>query len=545
RRNHQATFSLLRLIQSAARRSAVTVSRLPGLTGWARRGAAFGAGVAAALAFAPFNLIPLMAVGFSALILLLDGVAAGDRPLRAAFAVGWFFGAGYFLVSVYWMMFSFFVQAEQFAWMAPFALFGMPAFLALFSAGACVAAMRFWSAGPARGAAFVAAWCVVEYARGHVLTGLPWNLAGQAFAVHDALLQPAAWVGVYGLTALAVALAVAPAVAPRARFGVGAALAGLAAFGLIGAVRLAVVDPGVRDDIRVRIVQPNIPQREKIDPALWWPRFDKHLALSAPAAPLADGERFVVVWPENAAPLIDETPQALARLGAALPTGATLVTGGVRRDPDGVRFYNAVAVLQRRAEGVVASGFYDKHHLVPFGEYLPLGGLLRAIGLAQLAPYESGFTPGAGPRTLRTGGAPPFAPLICYETIFAGRVHPKDDRPEWLVTVTNDAWYGDSAGPRQHLDQARLRSVETGLPMARSANTGISALIDARGRVLQRIALYNDGAIEAPLPAAAGPTLYGRFGDWAFFAMTAAFAFWGIGARTASQNPSDSAASPR
>lgn len=489
--------------------------RLAGLTGWRRALAAILSGAGAALAFAPFYALPLIAAGFSALVFLLDGAATGPRPRRAAFGAGWFFGFGYFLVSVYWMAFSFFVQADEFAWMAPFAVLGMPAFLALFPAGACAVAVSLWGAGWRRVLVFAAVWMVFEYARGHILTGLPWNLPGQALAGAAIWAQSAAWYGVYGLSLVVMLLAVAPAAsASRIARGAAISLAGAVVLLGLGAARLFLLDPGAHDDVFVRIVQPNIPQREKIDGAYWGRNFQRHLALSRGETP----GRLYILWPENAAPLVSEYPEALSAIGEALPHNAVLVTGTVRREERAGKtlYFNSIAEIAPASPGRTVAGYYDKHHLVPFGEYLPLQGFLRAVGLAQLAPYDDGFTPGAGPSVMQGAGGPAFSPLICYEAIFPGEIYPKDARPEWLVAVTNDAWFGDTSGPRQHLDQAKLRAIESGLPMARSANTGVSALIDARGRLVGRVRLYREGRIDAPLPRALPLTLYTRIGDVGF-----------------------------
>lgn len=515
----------------AARRFAdgldAAARKVAGLGGWPQRGAALAAGVATALAFAPFYALPLMAAGFSALVLLLDGAAKSRRPRRAAFATGWFFGFGYHLVGLYWLAFSFFVQAEEFAWMAPIAVTAMPAFLGLFSGAACALAVSFWRAGWRRVFVFAAAWMLLEYARGHVLTGLPWNLPGQALAGVAAGAQSAALYGVYGLSLVAVLIACAPAAflgAParmKAAVVKGLAVSFCLTAGLFvaGFGRLALPGPGDHDDVFVRVVQPNIPQREKIDPDLWGRNFRLHTELSKGAAP----GRLFILWPENATPLLGEASAALDVLSQELPDNAVLLAGSVRREEgaDGRwRYFNSLAVIAQTPVGRRALAYYDKHHLVPFGEYLPFEGLLRALGLAQLAPYDDGFTPGVGPRTLKAGG-PAFSPLICYEAIFPGALHPRRERPEWLVAVTNDAWFGDSSGPRQHLDQARLRAIESGLPMARAANTGVSALIDARGRYVARLPLYEQGVFQAPLPRAGPPTLYARLGDVPFAAMLA------------------------
>ncbi len=489
------------------------------VTGWRRRGIAFAAGVSAALAQAPFYALPLMAAGYCVFVWLLDGARAAQTPVKSGFLTGWFFGFGYFLPGLYWLGFAFMVQAEEFAWMAPFAVLGMPAFLALFfgAAGGVIARARIegWRR------VFLAAGVIMigEYLRGHILTGLPWNLPGQALAGTAAGAQTAAFWGVYGLSLVTLLIAMATAAGRSVLKGAGVTLGAAAALYAIGAARLALHPQTNHPDVFVRIVQPNIPQREKIDSDLWSRNYKRHIDLSA--APGQGAGVLFVLWPENAVPVIDEVPEGLAEVSRRLPKNAVLVTGAVRRETDAAgkeNVYNAIAVVSETANGRKVIANYDKHHLVPFGEYLPMSALLRSVGLAQLAPYDEGFAFGAGPKTIAVEG-PPFAALICYEAIFPGRVYPRGARPEWIATVTNDGWFGDSSGPRQHLDQARLRTIETGLPMARSANTGVSALFDGAGRLIARVPLYKTGVIDKPLPRPLAPTLYQRFGDSLFWLM--------------------------
>ena len=527
----------------------LALQRIGAADGWARTGLAAGAGALAGLAMAPLYALPLMAAAYSILVVQLDSAAAGPKPLRTAALTGWLFGFGYFLVGVYWMAFAFLVQAEEFAWMAPFAVLGMAGFLALFPAVACLVATLFQRPGWRRILILAACLATADYLRGHILTGLPWNLPGQALAGLAMTAQSAAWLGAYGLSLVALIGACLPVAFVGTPFGedgpphttaralaVGAAasLAVYTALAGVGAVRLALNPAEDRNDAFVRIVQPNIPQREKIDPALWGRNVKRTLDLSAGPGPAAEGRAargtLYIVWPENAAALIGETPSALEAAARTLPRGSVLLAGAVRREAapggSGNVFYNSLAIIPDLGgpdldpdldRSRAAIDYYDKHHLVPFGEYLPMRGLLTTLGLAQLAPYESGFAKGEGPRTIAAGPAP-FAPLICYEAIFPGALHPRDERPDWLVAVTNDAWFGDASGPLQHLDQARLRAIESGLPMARSANTGASALIDGMGRYRNRIGLYETGVIDAPLPIARAPTLYGRIGDLVFMA---------------------------
>ncbi len=508
--------------QTLDEKLAAAAAALSRLTGWRRRGAAFAAGLGAALAQAPFYVLPLMAAGYCALIFLLDGARGAARPGRTGFLTGWFFGFGYFLLGLYWFGYAFMVQAEEFAWMAPFAVLGMPAFLGLFTGAAGAVIAKVKASGPRR--IFVAAGVIMvaEYLRGHVLTGLPWNLPGQALAGTAMGAQTAAWWGAYGLSLVALLIAMAPAAGRSVLRGAGVMLAATAAIYGAGALRLHFNPYTEYTDVFVRIVQPNIPQREKIDGELWSRNYQRHIELSSAPGPSA-GVLFVL-WPENAVPVIDEVPEGLAEVSRRLPKNAVLITGAVRRETgeDGrEKVYNSIAVAPETAAGRRVVANYDKHHLVPFGEYLPMNGLLRAVGLAQLAPYDEGFAFGEGPKTIAAGG-PPFAALICYEAIFPGRVYPKGERPEWIATVTNDGWFGDSSGPRQHLDQARLRTIETGLPMARSANTGVSALFDGAGRLIERVRLYETGVIDRPLPKPLPETFYQRFGDALFWIMMAA-----------------------
>jgi apolipoprotein N-acyltransferase len=406
---------------------------------------------------------------------------------------------------------------------------GMPAFLALFTGAAAAICASVRSEGWARIFMFTAVFAIVEYARGHVLTGLPWNLTGQALAGTAIGAQTAAWYGAYGLSLVAIFLCAAPAAGlpgagkthPLA--GIAVLLGGAAMLTAVGALRLSMPEPSSDARNMVRIVQPNIPQREKIQWELWSKNFERQMQHSRGAVP--PGVQLFVIWPENGAPLLEEAQSALEELHRDLPEDSVLIAGTVRRERDATgkeRWYNSIAIVEEKPSGRKVTAHYDKHHLVPFGEYLPFYSLLDKIGLAQLTPYgDEGFSFGAGPSVLTAGGSA-FAPMICYEAIFPNASYPKGVRPDWLVTVTNDAWYGDTSGPRQHLDMARLRTIEAGLPMVRSANTGISALIDGKGRLLARIPLYQAGKIDAPLPPALPQTLYSRAGDWLFGLMAIA-----------------------
>ncbi len=494
-------------------------------TGWQRYAIAMVMGIFATLAMAPFYILPLLIIGYS---IFARQLSAEKITVWQSFLIGWAFGFGYFITGIYWMAFAFLVRAEEFAWMVPIAIpsfagflglfFAMPA--ALFNVIRTRLKVKYW----AQLLLLAGLVSIFEYGRGHILTGLPWNLTGQAMTGMIAGAQSASLYGVYGLSLVTLLLAMAPAMARshNSFIGIIVSISGFLVLFGIGAIQLVASPPSYRDDVRVSIIQPNIRQKDKINPALATQNFQSLLSLSALSSAGSTNKQpaTFLIWPENAVPWIAEQPIVLDLIGDQVSPQTTIITGSIRRESrnDGsAAYFNTVAILPPVPpnDGQSARNigqYYDKHHLVPFGEYLPLKGLLQAIGLSQLAPVVDGFAKGAGPQTISHSTAS-FSPLICYETIFPGAMHPHTERPDWLVTVTNDAWFGDGSGPRQHLDQARLRSIETGLPMARAANTGISSMIDPHGRVLERVKLYETGFIDTALPNKKSPTLYSRIGD--------------------------------
>lgn len=513
-------------------------ARIEALRGWRRLGAAFLAGLLSVAAQPPFHVIAILLLTLPATVWLLDGTGepsrANWRAARAAAAVGWWFGFGYFLGVLFWVGEAFLVEAEVFGWMMPFAVTGLPAGLALFTAAAFAAARCFWWPGYRRVLVLAAFWSVSEWLRGHILTGFPWNLMGHVATASDALMQSAALLGVYGLTLFFLIVFMMPAAydprrrAPRADTAareegvwrpaaLGLAILGLVWFG--GAVRLVAADHAWVEGVTVRLVQPNVEQREKWKPENRQEILGQFLRMSD--QPRDDGTRPThIIWPESALPfLIDREPVIRAAISRVLAPGGVLLLGAVRGEPDPARpdrelgrFYNSLHVMGPDGE---IRQTYDKAHLVPFGEYLPFQSLLEALGLQQLTQLRGGYRSGAGPVTLSVPGAPSIGPLICYEIIFSGNVV-GPERPGWLVNVTNDAWFGQSAGPYQHLAQARLRAIEQGLPVARAANTGVTAMIDPFGRVLDSVPLSRSGTVDTRLPAPVPPPLFARLGDWIF-----------------------------
>lgn len=495
---------------------AAVAERIGAVQGWRRHALAASLGTVATLALPPVYAMPALYVAFTGLVWQLP---AGLRP-RTAFFTGWWFGMGYFVAGLYWIGFAPVTFSASLLWVVPFATVGLPILLSVFHGAATLAASRT-GGGPWRTAlALALTWGVTEWLRGHVLTGFPWNLAGYSWTGSAALSQSAALFGMYGVTLIAVLAAAAPAaLAERSqlRRAIGLAVAvGLPlAVWCGGAVRLAGVPAAGTDSVPgvgLRLVQPNIPQREKWVRTLQRRNFDMFRTLSIANRPAWVTD---VIWPETAA-TFDLTAVPAARLSAAsvVPPGGLLLTGSPRRGSDPPRIWNSLVVLD--GSGTV-TGVFDKFHLVPFGEYMPFRSILP---FDKITPGTLDFSAGPGPRTLHLNGLPPVSPLICYEVIFPGETTDPGDRPAWLLNLTNDAWYGMTAGPHQHLAIASIRAIEEGMPLVRSANTGISAVFDAYGRETARLGLGVQGVLDVKLPPAISRTPYSRLGDFVFLALT-------------------------
>jgi apolipoprotein N-acyltransferase len=495
--------------------------------GWRRILIAFVAGAVTTLALPPLSVWPAPFLTFPVLVWLVDGAAAGRRGgVVSAAVAGWWFGFGYFLAGLYWIGYAFLVDAKTFGWLLPFAVILMPAGLALFTALGLALARLLWTRGASRVLALAVALTVAEGLRGHVLTGFPWNAFGYTFATLDWLAQSAALVGLWGLTFIAVLVYASPAVLTddpadtRRRwlvpaFGalVVAAMAGYGAFRLHGTPTSFV------DNVRLRIMQPNLQQDDKFRYSQKQAVMNRYIALSDRASgPQSTGIADVthLIWPESAFPFfLTREADALAQIAALLPEGTVLITGAARAPEimpnDAItRAYNSIYVIDH--DGSVLS-VYDKVHLVPFGEYLPFQSFLERLGMMQLTKVAGGFIPGDRRRAMTAPRAPSFVPLICYEIIFPGAAVPAGERGGWMLNLTNDGWFGISAGPYQHFQQARLRAIEEGLPVVRAANTGISAVIDPLGRVIRSLPLGSEGVLDSTLPRPLAPTPYARFGD--------------------------------
>ena len=482
---------------------------LAALTGWKRWTFAWLLGLGSVLALPPVGLFPVLFLALPALVWQIDGTATR----RAAFAVGWWFGLGHFMAGTYWISNSLLVEADRFAWLIPPTLIGISAYLAIYPALACAFA-RWVRPGWARIAALAVGWTTLEMLRGVALTGFPWNPIGSIWSDFPAMLQPAAAVGVFGLGLLTVALASAPAMLARGgrapiAVAVGVPLLLASVWGA-GALRIPQAAAPEHTGVKLGIVQPSIPQHEKVQARFRARHFSMHLAMTE-AASRTGITHFV--WPETAIGFpLSRKPGAAEAVARVAPEGGSVIAGALRASPPEerpVRIWNSLVAIDGKARSVAV---YDKAHLVPFGEYVPLRSILA---FTQMTGGRFDFSRGPGPRTLNVEGLPPFSPLICYEIIFPGRVVGPGERPRWLLNVTNDGWFGDSAGPYQHFAAARMRAIEEGLPVVRAANSGISAVIDPFGRVVERLGLGRAGVVEAALPTALPePTVFARFGHW-------------------------------
>ena len=499
-------------------------ARLGALRGGRADLAAAGLGALSAAALPPVFALPVLLIAVPGLLVL---IAAAPGPAVAA-RRGFWFGFGNNLLGLYWITEAILFEAARFWWLVPLAVPALAAVMGAFTAGAAALAR------PARGGwklvvALAGAWVLADLARQFAFTGFPWNLWGADWAFPGRLgavfLQPAALVGVHGLTLATMLLAGTPLLSWRWRMAGGVLVAAWAGFGLVRLAAPLPAGPG----ITAVLVQGDVAEGQKWNRGLARDLFARYLALTrAGVARAPAGRPTLTIWPETASPfLLGSEPavrQAIAAAAGGGPgaasAGRTVALVGAVRFGGHRRPRNSLFALTGGGQVV---GIYDKWHLVPFGEYQPDWFPLPI----QVVP-GGGFAPGPGPRTLALPGLPPVGPLICYEAIFPGQIVQPGTRPGLLVNVTNDAWFGNSAGPRQHFAAARTRAVEEGLPLLRAANTGISAVIDARGRVVARLGLDRAGSVVAPIPGALPATLFARFGLILPFGMALGCAAAGI-----------------
>ncbi|MDC0136040.1 apolipoprotein N-acyltransferase [Sulfitobacter sp.] len=456
------------------------------------------AGAVAALGQAPFEIAGLMMLG----MLIAFEVMRRVKTLREAAGVGFTVGFAYFAITLHWIVSPFLVDAARHGWMAPFAVVLMAAGGALFWSFAFYLSRRLspqlWLLIPC--------WAVIELLRAYIFTGFPWATPAQAML--DTLGgQALAWIGPHGLNLLMLTVAYCVAMAGRWQM-----IGRLAAF----AVLLVLIwpriysTPAAMTDTVLRLVQPNAPQHEKWDPEKISTFYNRQLTFTAAAPDAQTGAPDAVIWPETAIPWNLTYAETILQEISAAALGKPVILG-VQRTEEG-RHYNSLIALGPQGE---VTQLYDKHHLVPFGEYVPLGNFMARFGIYGMAPQNgAGFSAGQGAALMDLGPLGRALPLICYEAVFAHDVNAAPERPDFIIHATNDAWFGTHAGPQQHLAQARMRAIEQGLPVARAANTGISAMIDPHGRILHSLGMGEAGYIDAALPAPLAPTLYSRTGDW-------------------------------
>ncbi|MDF2369581.1 MAG: apolipoprotein N-acyltransferase [Rhizobiaceae bacterium] len=488
-------------------RLAGNVMLLWGARRWAL---AFLAGGIAVFALPPFNFFAVLFVSFPILVWLLDG-ASGEVDagylgrLKPAFWTGWWFGFGYFVAGLWWLGNALLIEAEEFAWALPLALLGLPALLALFYGLAAAFARALWSDGLGRICALACGFGLAEWARSFIATGFPWNAIGYGAMPVPMLMQTSLLVGVFGVSALAVFVACIPAlIGTRRAMAPGLVVAALlmlfhAGFGYW---RLSLATDHQPGQPIVRIVQPSVDQSQKWDDSQRRSVFEKLLSLSSAVDSQASAKPSYIVWPETSIPfLLTSNPDALVLIGEALAPGQTLIAGAVReeRDVSGqkTRYYNSIYVIDHEGQILEAS---DKVHLVPFGEYLPFESLLGSLGMDIIANGPGGFSSGSTRRSVALPAGKRFLPLICYEAIFPQEMTPAAIDADFIINVTNDAWYGNTPGPYQHFQQAQVRAVESGLPLIRAANNGLSAVTDGKGRVLDGLLQNVIGYVDVPLP---------------------------------------------
>ena len=492
---------------------------------WLGRGLTVFAGLVLALGHAPFSLPIGVVLGLPVLAALLMRAPTA----WGGFRLGWLAGTTYFAGSMFWIVEPFFVEPEVFGWLAPFAIVLLSGGLALFWGAAFGFAARL--NGVARLVAVVVFLTLAEFVRSHIFTGFPWGLIGYVWS-ETPVFYLLAWLGPHGLGLITVAIGVLP-MALRWRY----LRSGVLVIGLVAlwGAGLSVQPKGeaAMRDVTLRFVQPNAPQHLKWHPDHIGTFFQRGLTLSREDNAKVDA----VIWPETAVGFRWGTNvQGLELLRGAI--GDAQFIGGVQRPEDG-RMYNSMVHLD--ATGAEAA-IYDKSHLVPFGEYIPFASLAARFGIFGMADVnQMGFAAGDGPRVITVEGLPPYLPMICYEAIFPGLAQAKGQRPDWLLHLTNDAWYGEFSGPYQHLVQARARAIEQGLPVARAANTGVSGMIDPYGRVVASIPLNTEGYLDVALPEALPPTFYSRWGElpWWYAALVLIGAVIMIGHRQAMRENHD------
>jgi len=469
-------------------------------------------GVLSIRALPPYFFFPVLFLTFSSLLVLLQSA----RNYKRAFALGYWFGFGFYACGLAWIGNALLIDAKTFGWLYPIAFLSAGAFFGLFSAFPAWLSFYFKNIY-AKYLAFAAWWVIFEWIRSFILTGFPWNLLGTTMAFSPAAIQSASVFGTYGLSLLVIMAASAPALAfirrDKTSLITTLSLIIILLSGNIGSgfLRLKHLGDSQTGKTSIRIVQPAIPQSMKWSPVSLDDNINKYVSLSQePGFEQAD----FVIWGETASPFpLDYDEYYRTLVTAAVPQDGHLITGLVRYQADENNRYQPLNSMLVMNKGGIIEGFYDKSHLVPFGEYIPLRHWLPGW-IRPITNTIANFKAGNGPTKLNIGDHPSFGAAICYEIIFPTQIISSGNKPEWLINLTNDGWYGDSAGPHQHLVTAQMRAVEEGITVVRAANTGISAVINRLGQITASLPLNHSGVLDAELPEKLSiSTVYGKYGN--------------------------------
>lgn len=463
-----------------------------------------------ALAMPPVGAFYILLICVPAFILLTES----SKTKLETFLTGWSFGAGYFISGLYWVSMALFVDIAIWWWVLPFSLILGPTLLGIYFGIIPLISWRYKANKLAYITITITAWAFIEYIRGWVFTGFPWNLAGYTWHLSLPIMQINAYIGIYGLTLLTLLWASTPIIPNKTVRNI--LIASFIIASITGLMRLY-ANPTAPSGQNVRIVQANIEQKLKWDKETILSNFKQHIDLtSTPSANPID----FVVWPETAIITNNYNEKdTLDIIAKSLPNNSTGIIGSLNTQYKfkTTEYFNAITFINKKGDVI---GRYNKHHLVPFGEYIPYRDFLNLTPIAAGISMIGDFTRGKGILTIDIKDKPNPSPLICYEGIFPHKVALQgENRPEWLVNVTNDAWYGHTAGPYQHFEITRVRAIEEGLPLVRAANTGISATIDPLGRVIGSKKLGKKGVVDTILPKPLSPTPYSKYGDSIFLTL--------------------------
>lgn len=485
---------------------------ITGLTNKRKFMLSFICGSLSSLAFAPTYVILLPFIAFPILFWLLDAC----KNKKSAFLIGWFFGFGHFVTGLYWFANALLTDAERFAWMIPLAVSVIPAALAVYIGLVCLITYVLPFSKTNKVIIFTVMWTIFEFLRGILFTGFPWNLIGYIWTFSDNMIQITSVTGILGLSFFTVLSLTLPSqiIEEKGSKWVICSIVIILSIWIFGYIRLQNSDVKTYNNIKIRIVQPN----NSTSPDNWLEENRRNIFIRHMDMTLSDGFSDIthVIWPEATLPTyINETAPLLKIISSAVPKNGLLLMGSSRLldTLNGPKVWNSLHVLNPKGDIV---DFYDKSHLVPFGEYVPLRIIFDKLPFIKKITH--GFydiREGDGPKTISLPEFPPFGPQICYEAIFSGSVIDENKRPEIMVNVTNDAWYGNSSGPYQHFNMARVRATEEGLPLIRAANSGISALIDPYGRIIAKTELGKENILDVGLVSSLEtPTTYGKLRNW-------------------------------